>query len=92
MIPIVLRFVSLLKKKKPHACDVYGSRDLKYPSVGVLYSFGQFEGLSVETASRDGKCQLLTVDISTGFNWRTVNDCSYYYIFLFVYNCMLPSK
>jgi hypothetical protein len=52
--------------KKSHACDVYGSRDFKYPSRGVLYNTGRFEGLSVESASRDGKCQFLTVDISTG--------------------------
>jgi hypothetical protein len=65
MMPIVLRSLSVLEKE-PHACDVYGSRDFKYPSRGVLYSFERFEGLSVETASRDGKCHLLTVDISTG--------------------------
>jgi hypothetical protein len=65
MIPIVLRFLSLLEKKS-HACDVYESRDLKYSSRDVLCNFGQFEGLSVETASRGDKCQLLIADISTG--------------------------
>jgi hypothetical protein len=75
MIPIVLPSLFLLEKK-PQSCDVYGSRDFKYPSRGVLYNFGQF-------ASRFGKCQLLTVDISTG-SILAYNKC----LFLPQYICV----
>jgi hypothetical protein len=73
MIPIVLRSLSLLEKK-PHACDVYGGRDFKCPIKRCIVQLGQLEVLSVETASQDDKCQLLTVDISAG-SIRSYNKC-----------------
>jgi hypothetical protein len=39
---------------------------LKCPSRAIMSNTGSFEGASVETVTRDGKCQNLFVEFSTG--------------------------
>jgi hypothetical protein len=63
---------------RPHACDVYRSRDFKCPSRAVLYNFAQFESLAVETASRDDKVNCQPLIFQRALYFLTVNVTAIY--------------